>query len=310
MQTNNDKIESFSSEFKSEISSLKDGLQQTIENVVDVKLTEFSAKYDQELDEVRKDVTDVKTNSSIRAYIRSSQALNEYSTGLFIPNVREQFKKILDRSDHASFIKAVSNTNNFMIASECVGVLVKILTPISKDVTLKELFSGLHVRERFMVGTGDVQHFIVKFTTPTAASQLRELLLAYNKHRATTKDQGLRFSRTKTGLAAVDKLMTQANVILFTAKKSKLLKSYVVAPRLSSSGTDLTLHTTIRLEGELSYRPLNWTAQSYQQAKSDLHAALNSPDTAEWKAFSTSLEELESTAATRKQPERRQKNKK
>ena len=63
VKSNNDKIETFNSELKSEISSLtnevtslKDGLQQTIEAVVQDKLAEFSAAYDQELETVRKDI--------------------------------------------------------------------------------------------------------------------------------------------------------------------------------------------------------------------------------------------------------------
>ena len=217
----------------------------------------------------------------------------------------------MDRSAYATFIKSISNTNNFLIASACVDVLVTILTPVSKDVTPKELFSGLHIREKFMVGTGDAQHFILKFTTPTAASQLRELFLAYNKQRDANKSPAFRFSRTRTGMAAVDKLMTQANVILFTAKKCKLFKSFIVSPKLTSAGTDLTLHSKYRLEGDLTYRPLNWTAQTFQQAKADLFSALNSPDTEEWKAFSKAVEDLEASATsqTRKQPDRRQKKK-
>ena len=105
-------------------------------------------------------------------------------------------------------------------------------------------------------------------------------------------------------------MLAQANVILFHAKKNELVRSFIVSPRLTQSGTDLIITTQVRVEGELSFRPLNWSVQSIDQARTDLFTASGSKDTPEWKAFCADLEKLKTPATpvpaqTRKQPPRR-----
>ena len=306
-------LKSEMSSLKSEMSTLKGEFEQSVEAIVHEKLSDVTTTFDKKIDDVQKEVDAVKTNTSIRMYIKASEALHAYQTGIFIPNVRDQLGKCMNPDAFQSLSSNIKKTTNYAYATECVSALANLLCASQPDDRSQELLrSGLFLQDSFIVGTAEVKHLILKFVSAAVASVFREMLQAYNRQSEIDKSHIIRFSRTRTGLPQIDKALATANVLLYAAKTAELLRSFAVSPVLANAGTSLTLQTRIRVTGEIPYRTLSWSTQTFSQARTDLHAALGAPDNDAWKEFCRLAKELEekSTAAQpRRQPERQKKKK-
>ena len=183
------------SSLKSEMSALKGEFEQSVETIVHEKLSDVTATFDKKISEVQKEVDAVKTNTSIRMYIKASEALHAFQTGIFIPNIRDQLGKCMNPEAFQALSASIRQTTNYAYASECVSALANLLCASQPDDRSKELLrSGLFLQDSFIVGNTEVKHLILKFVSAAVASVFREMLQAYNRQSEIEQSSTIRFS--------------------------------------------------------------------------------------------------------------------
>ena len=99
----------------------------------------------------------------------------------------------------------------------------------------------------------------------------------------------IQFTRMKMNLPSVDSTYRTGTRVLLATKRYKLLVSFSISPKLSPDKCNMTLVTRIRLVGKSTFEPLNWTAQSLYQTKSDLTQHLNCNESEDLRNFLKSL---------------------
>ena len=202
LKATNDNVQSVRNEvtsLRSDVTSFKDELQQSVEIIIQEKISDVTATFDQKISEIRKEVDEAVSNSSIRSYLKASEAIHAFETGIFIPNIREQLNKTMNRASFQELAKSIDKSSNYLYASECVSALSNLLSSTHPDDQPDILRSGLFLQDSFVVGTAEAKHLILKFSTAAMASVFREMLLSYNRQSDIDQQSQIRFSRTRTG---------------------------------------------------------------------------------------------------------------
>lgn len=272
-----------------------DEIEQTIEMVLSKKLEKIQEDVDKKIEDVRN--TAINNNSAkaaIKTHKAAIEGIDAFDKGIFIPDIIGQFNAANSDKFNSVFRGKTDALSTYQTTQYSLQFLSEVLGDDSNDKASMDMLlrNRILLEKAFAIGN-KTKGLIMKFATSSSAQKLREIIMDYNIRQSSKKLPPLKFSRCRTGVKAVDEAMQTGNRILFTAKRNKLISSYMMAPKLADDVLSLTTQTRIRLLGEVHWNTLNWSSQSEEQAVQDFLASLIDPDQDQVSKFKKAITDAE-----------------
>ena len=263
---------------------------------------DLQEKLDANIENIDKKIKEEVGNVEVSAHMGSilkkvhstTEGLARWERGIFIPSLGQQLPAIDSEAFKAHFRGGkLNDLSNFDIADATLQFLRQTLTAnIEKKSLLKSILDERIFIDSCYVFGNNSKHLTIQFSSASIAHQVRSFLAEYNKRQNSAKKPSLRFSHMRTGVDSIDSGITVGTKILHTAKKTNLISSYALSPRLGYEKTGMTISTRVRRTGQTTWTPVNWCTQSLNQAKTDFIKSLQNPDPDDLKQFIKLVSEI------------------